>query len=85
MLSKKEKLIASLQHLHITRLNGLVRQVKAMNFSKERDINATLTRLIYLKVLMSYPYIMDRNYEPSKPLRSFCLHEVKAIRSKSHS
>ena len=81
MTTKKDKLIDSLQELHITSLQNLIHAIKKMDFSKETDLNATLTRLIYLQVLLPHAYIMNLKYEPSKLLRLFCLQEIGLLKS----
>ncbi|EKD74159.1 MAG: hypothetical protein ACD_45C00055G0002 [uncultured bacterium] len=76
----KEALIGSLQKLDITSLDKVIKILKKLDFTNEPDLDATLTQLIYLSVLVPHSHIMDPRCHNSKALRAFCLHKIKSIK-----
>jgi hypothetical protein len=76
-LSKKEKLIRSLEELG-PRLSSSIRFIRKLDFSKELDLNAFLTRVIYINIICRHPDVM--NDHKSQLLREFCTHEVGPVK-----
>ena len=79
IITKKTKLIKSLKQLKINEVHNFIRVLQAINFAKEKDLNATLTRLLYLHVLLPHPDIMQTHNTKSKALRLFCAKEIGDI------
>jgi hypothetical protein len=87
-LSKKEKLINSLEELkglkELTELeklkiSRLIGNLRKRDFDKESDLNATLTDIIYRDIISQYPSIMSN--PKSERLRRFCIEDVGSIKS----
>ena len=81
---KKEALINSLKKLHLDAMKKVIDTLKQMDFAQEADLNATLTQLIYLSVLVPHARMMDPNYHTSKTLRTFCLKQIGPIKTKRY-
>ena len=77
-LSKKDKLVQSLEALERKELDTLSRTIAKRDLSKEPDLDMTLTKIIVLEVITPYPDIMQD--KKSEKLRLFSQKEIRAAK-----